>query len=69
MAYFDQIFAFERSGKQNTVVFMANMSKNYAQFTMNFNGTYTQFSDGKSKTLSDSYEYVMKPWEYWILIR
>ena len=65
----NQIFAFERSGKQNTVVFIANMSKNYAQFTMNFNGTYTQFSDGKSKTLSDSYEYVMKPWEYWILIR
>ena len=46
----------------------ANMSKNYAQFSLNLNGNFKNFSDGKFKKLSDSYEYVMKPWEYWILL-
>ncbi len=64
----NQIFAFKRIGQKNTVILIANMSKNYAQFSMNFNGNFKNFSDGKSKKLSDSYEYVMKPWEYWILL-
>ena len=64
----NQIFAFKRTGQKNTVILIANMSKNYAQFSMNFNGNFKNFSDGKSKKLSDSYEYVMKPWEYWILL-
>lgn len=65
----NQIFAFKRSSQNNTIVFVANMSKNYAQFTMNYNGTFTAFPRGKNKMLSDSYEYVMKPWEYWILLK
>ncbi len=65
----NQIFAFKRSSQNNTIVFVANMSKNYAQFTMNYNGTFTAFPSGKNKMLSDSYEYVMKPWEYWILLK
>ena len=64
----NQIFAFKRTGQKNTVILIANMSKNYAQFSMNFNGNFKNFSDGKFKKLSDSYEYVMKPWEYWILL-
>ena len=64
----NQIFAFRRTGQKNEVILIANMSKNYAQFTMNFNGKFKNFSDGKLKKLSDSYEYVMKPWEYWILL-
>jgi glycosidase len=64
----NQIFAFRRTGQKNTVILIANMSKNYAQFSMNFNGNFKNFSDGKFKKLFDSYEYVMKPWEYWILL-
>jgi glycosidase len=64
----NQIFTFKRTSLKNEVILIANMSKNYAQFTMNFNGKFKNFSDGKFKKLSDSYEYVMKPWEYWILL-
>ena len=64
----NQIFAFERSNSKNKVIFIANMSKNYAQFTMDYNGAFKTFSDGNLKLISDSYEYVMKPWEFWILL-
>ena len=64
----NQIFAFERSNSKNKVIFIANMSKNYAQFTMDYNGAFKTFSDGNLKLMSDSYEYVMKPWEFWILL-
>ena len=64
----NQIFAFERSNSKNKVIFIANMSKNYAQFTMDYNGAFKTFSDGSLKHLSDTYEYVMKPWEFWILL-
>lgn len=64
----NQIFAFERSNSKNKVIFIANMSKNYAQFTMDYNGAFKTFSDGRLKHMSDSYEYVMKPWEFWILL-
>ena len=57
----NQIFAFERSNSKNKVIFIANMSKNYAQFTMDYNGAFKTFSDGNLKLMSDSYEYVMKP--------
>ena len=64
----NQIFAFKRIGQKNTVILIANMSKSYAQFSMNFNGNFKNFFNGKFKKLSDTYEYVMKPWEYWILL-
>ena len=39
----NQIFAFERSNSKNKVIFIANMSKNYAQFTMDYNGAFKTF--------------------------
>ena len=65
----NQIFSFQRAGQKDTLVFVANMSKNYAQFNFDFNGNFFEYPNGKEKILSDSYEYVMKPWEYWILIK
>lgn len=62
-----QVLAFQRVKNQDTLLFIANLSNAYAQFTMDHNGEYKRFEDGKSKSLSSSYQYDMRPWEFWIL--
>ena len=64
-----QIFAFERSKDRDTLLVVVNLSKEYSQFSMPYNGNFKRFQDFKIKKLSSSYEYVMKPWEFWILIK
>ena len=64
-----QVFAFERTNKGDTLVVIANLSKEYAQFTMNYEGVFKRFQDFKSKRLAPPYQYDMKPWEFWILIK
>ena len=64
-----QVFAFERSKGMDTLLVVANLSKEYAQFNMSYDGNFKRFQDFKIKKLSSSYEYVMKPWEFWILIK
>lgn len=63
----DQILAFERERDGDTIVFIANLSKDYAQFTLPYDGNFKRFQDFKNKRLSSSYQYDMKPWEFWIL--
>jgi len=63
----DQILAFERERDGDTIVFIANLSKDYAQFTLSYEGNFKRFQDFKNKRLSSSYQYDMKPWEFWIL--
>ena len=63
----DQILAFERERDGDTIVFIANLSKDYAQFTLPYEGNFKRFQDFKNKRLSSSYQYDMKPWEFWIL--
>lgn len=65
----NQIFAFQRENQGDTLVVVSNLSKNYAQFTMPLNGQFKRFQDNKIKRMSESYEYVMKPWEFWILLK
>ena len=65
----NQVFAFERGKDGDTLVVMANLSKDYAQFTMPYDGQFKRFQDFKSKRLSPSYQYDMKPWEFWVLIK
>ena len=65
----NQILAFEREKEGDTLVVVANLSKDYAQFTMPYAGSFKRYQDFKSKLLSPSYQYVMKPWEFWILIK
>ena len=62
-----QVIAFERGYKGDTLVFIGNMSPNYAQFTLSYTGKFKRFPDAKTKKLSPSYQYDMKPWEFWIL--
>ena len=65
----NQILAFEREKEGDTLVVVANLSKDYAQFTMPYAGSFKRYQDFKSKLLSPSYQYDMRPWEFWILIK
>jgi alpha-amylase len=64
----NQVFAFEREKDGDTLVVITNLSKDYAQFTMPYNGLFKRYQDFKTKKLSASYQYDMKPWEFWILM-
>jgi len=50
----ENVLAFERTKKGDTVVFIANISAEYVGFTAPFNGTFKRFEDGKVKILSDT---------------
>ena len=65
----DKILAFERRNEGDTIVFIANFSSNHSQFRMNYDSNFKSFPKGTEKTLSSTYEYVMKPWEFWILMK
>ena len=65
----NQVLAFEREKDGDTLLVMANLSENYAQFTMPYDGSFKRYEDFKIKKLSSSYQYDMKPWEFWILIK
>ena len=64
-----QILAFERGKEGDTLIVIANLSKDYAQFTLPYDGIFKRYHDFKTKRLSSSYQYDMKPWEFWILIQ
>ncbi len=63
----EKVLAFERSKKGDTIIFMANLSNEHIGFTSPYNGKFKRFEDGRQKRLSFSYEYRMRPWEFWIL--
>jgi len=65
----ENVLAFERTKKGDTVVFIGNISEEYVGFTSTYNGTFKRFEDGKVKILSDTYEHRMRPWEFWILTK
>ena len=62
-----QVFAFERVNQVDSLVVIANLSSNYAQFTMPYEARLQRYEDFKPKRLSSTYQYDMKPWEFWIL--
>ena len=64
-----QVYAFERGKDGDTIIVIANLSKNYAQFTLPYDGIFKRYQDFKVKQLSSTYQYDMKPWEFWILIQ
>jgi|TARA_B110000240_G_scaffold198235_1_gene257553 alpha-amylase len=65
----EKVLAFERVKKSDTIVFIANLSKDHIGFTSIYNGQFKRFQDEKIKKLSFSYEYRMQPWEFWILTK
>ena len=65
----DKVLAFERSKEGDTIVFIANMSRDHIGFTSEYQGIFKRYQDNKPKILMNSYEYRMRPWEFWILIK
>ena len=63
----EKVLAFERTKAGDTLVFIANLSDQHIGYTSPYNGMFKRFQDEKPKRLSYSYEYRMKPWEFWIL--
>ena len=63
----DLIFAFQRIKKEDTITAISNFSHTYTPFTLPLNGIFKRFDNKKIKILSASYQYDMKPWEFWIL--
>ena len=63
----NKVLAFERSKEGDTIVFIGNMSANHIGFRSPYNGKFKRYEDEKFKRLSHSYEYRMRPWEFWIL--
>ena len=63
----DKVLAFERSKEGDTIVFIGNMSGEHIGFRSPYNSKFKRYEDDKLKILSSSYEYRMKPWEFWIL--
>jgi alpha-amylase len=62
-----KVLAFKRAKAGDTLVYIANLSDQHIGFTSPYNGMFKRFQDNKPKRLSSSYEYRMKPWEFWIL--
>ena len=63
----NEIYAFQREKDGDTLVVISNLSSGYTQFTMPYNGTFKRYQDNRIKRLSETYQYDMKPWEFWIL--
>jgi glycosidase len=64
----DNILAFEREKDNQTVIFVANLTKDTTTFSMDVKGNFTDYMNGKSRNLTSS-EITLQPWEYWILIK
>lgn len=60
--------SFEREKDNQTVIFVANLTKDTTTFSMDVKGNFTDYMNGKSRNLTSS-EITLQPWEYWILIK
>ncbi len=65
----ESVLAFERTKLGDTIMFIGNLSNAHIGYTSPYNGVFKRFEDGKKKILSESYEYRMRPWEFWILTK
>ena len=63
----NDVLVLERSHQGDTLLFVANLKDTHAQYTMPYNARLYRYPDNKIKRLSSSYQYDMKPWEFWIL--
>lgn len=63
----DKVLAFEREKEGKHVYYIANLTKDAQNFTVNVQGNYTNAITGKKVSLDKGSELSFKPWEYWIL--
>lgn len=63
----ENILAFERKIDNQTLIFVANLSKEPTTFSMELKGDFVDYMSAKPRSLTSS-EITFNPWEYWILI-
>lgn len=63
----ENILAFERKKDNQTLIFVANLSKEPTTFSMELRGDFVEYMSAKPRSLTSS-EITFNPWEYWILI-
>lgn len=64
----ENILAFERKKDNQTLIFVANLSKEPTTFSMELRGDFVEYMSAKPRSLTSS-EITFNPWEYWILIK
>lgn len=63
----ENILAFERKIEHQTLIFVANLSKEPTTFSIELRGDFVDYMSAKPRSLTSS-EITFNPWEYWILI-
>lgn len=63
----ENILAFERKKDNQTLIFVANLSKEPTTFSIELRGDFVEYMSAKPRSLTSS-EITFNPWEYWILI-
>ncbi|MEN9908488.1 MAG: hypothetical protein RLZZ540_1637 [Bacteroidota bacterium] len=65
----EKILAFERTNKNNKVVFIANMSNTPQIAKINLEGSFTDYMTNEKITLIKDQKINLKPWQYYILTK
>ena len=63
-----KIVAFERSKGAKKVIYLGNLSKDTAAFSVAIDGNYTNYMTSEKVSFSKNQKITFKPWEYKILI-
>lgn len=64
-----KVLAFERNKGSDKVVFVGNLSKTTVEFTAPVEGEFTDYMAGKKVNIGINQKFILKPWEYKILIK
>lgn len=62
------IMAFSRENKQDKVIYIGNLSKENATFTLPLEGTFTNYLTNEKVSFTKEQKHQFKPWEYYILV-
>jgi hypothetical protein len=63
-----KIVAFKRAKGAKKVIYLGNLSKDTATFSVAFDGNYTDYMSGEKVSFSKNQKLTFKHWEYKILI-
>lgn len=64
-----KILAFERSNKNNKVIYLANLTNNPEIVSASFEGNYIDYMSGNKMTFAKDQKMKLKPWQYYILLK
>ena len=62
------ILAFEREKDGKKLVYIANLSNEPIQATVDYSGVFTDYFSGEPITLSPESKFQLTPWDYFILV-